>query len=248
MLHTLINGDRLLYRLVEMEQFVSIKDAAKLLHLHEDTISDYLRKSVLKGEKRPLWGGRGAYKWFIPQSELEAFKPPHVFSRHIPLLDKECRLAIAWTIASEGTITINPYFSKSHKGFYLAYPNIVISNTELDFIQAFHELMGKTGTICQTGKATENRKASWQWQLRSIEGCLRLLEQIKDYLPIKKKQAQIVIDYCHLRLRNLTKPYTNYELELINQIRSLNTRGRKIRREIEPSAYNHADLRSTHNT
>jgi len=233
--------------LVEMEQYLDIKNAAQRLHLCEDTISEYLRRGILKGKKHPVLTPNGrsilTYKWLISVSEIAEYKPPHVFSRHVPTLDKEHRLAIAWTIASEGTITINPYFSKSRKGYSLAYPTLSVSNTEQEFLRAFHEMVGKIGLITRSSKAVGNRKESGQWQLRSIEGCLRLLEQIFDYLPIKKKQAMIVMEYCRLRLKHMSKPYGEDEIRLINQIRHLNTRGRKPREDIMASMYNFVDLR-----
>lgn len=220
---------------------VDIKEAAKILHLHEDTVSEYLRKGILKGEKRPLWAGR-SYKWFIPKSECEKYSPPHVFSRHIPTLSKDLRAAVAWAIAAEGTITINPYHSRSHKGYALAYPCIAISNTEKDFVEKFYEIVGRVGIIVRNRRSQGVRKASWQWQLRCIEGCLKLLEQIFEYLPIKKEQATITMEYCRSRLTHLNKPLSDYEVELINKVRILNTRGR--RKKIVPrEVYNQSDMR-----
>jgi hypothetical protein len=224
-------------------EYVDIKEAARILHLCEDTVSEYLRKGILKGEKRPLWAGRSfiTNKWFIPKSELERYKPPHVFSRNIPNFNNEVRRAIAWAIAAEGTITIDPSHSGRSIGRIRASPVISVSNTEKLFVTEFFKMVGKVGYVSELKKKTRGGKSVWLWSLSSMEGCLKLLEQIYEFLPIKKKQAELVMQFCRSRLRHFNKPYSEEEIELIKKVRALQHRGKK---SFDWSIYNRTDRRT----
>jgi hypothetical protein len=67
------------------------------------------------------------------------------------------------------------------------------------------------------------------------------LEQIYEFLPIKKKQAELVMQFCRSRLRHFNKPYSEEEIELIKKVRALQHRGKK---SFDWSIYNRTDRRT----
>ena len=222
------------------EDYLTTAEAAAILNVGPDTVSDYVKNGLLRGIKKTYGRGPKSHVWVIKSEDLKAFHPPHVFNRHVPQLDDNVRLAVAWTIAAEGTITINPNHQKNRRGYVLALPTIAVSNTERDFLLHFWEMVG-IGRVTKTYQPSNpRRRPITQWFLHSTRGCLVLLEQIYDYLPIKKKQAEIVMKFCRLRLAHKSKPYTDEEIGLIKEIRALQHRGRQT---FDWSMYNRIDRR-----
>jgi len=106
--------------------------------------------------------------------------------------------AIAWTIAAEGYISL-----KSNHNSY--QPRVGMANTEKEFIDKFYIMVGNIGHIYSYDHHNPRHRIKWFWELYSLGGCLEFLLQIKDYLPIKREQADIVIDYCTRSLNRIDK-------------------------------------------
>jgi len=220
--------------------YLTTKEAADVLNVCPNTISDYVKNGLLRGVKKTYGRGPKTHIWLVKREDLERFHPPHVFNRHVPQLNNDVRRAIAWTISAEGTITINPKHQKNPHGYALALPVVAVSNTEKDFILRFWEMVGKVGRVTKAYKHKTGLRPCWQWFLHSTRGCLCLLEQIYDFLPIKKKQAELVMKFCRLRLNHKSKPYTDEEIDLIKEIRTLQHRGKQT---FDWSIYNQVDRR-----
>lgn len=231
-------------RFREGPEYLTPEEAAEILKVNAETVRDYIKEGRLPAIKKVYGRGPKSFLWFIRKDALKDFRLPHTFNRHIPILAEEVRRAVAWAIAGEGTITINPSHRKNPSGFLLAIPMITITNTEKLFVTEFWRMVGNKGHIFKYSRQkTKGGKDIWSWQLRTIRGCLTLLEQIYNYLPIKKEQAKIVIEFCRLRLEHQSKPYTNREIELIKQIRNLQYRGKK---KLDLSYFNRLDRRQKH--
>lgn len=52
------------------------------------------------------------------------------------------------------------------------------------------------------------------------EEILKFLETLLPFLITKKKQAQLLIEYCSKRIRN--KPYSSREFEIQKEVQQLN--------------------------
>jgi transcriptional regulator with XRE-family HTH domain len=112
------------------------------------------------------------------------------------------------------------------QGFSLS-PSIQVTNNCLEFLLALNE---KLGVCCSTylQKYTNPKhKTTYHWQLKGVYQVKSLLEQITPYLIVKRKQAELVLEYCLSRLDGLMKltaqcPYTEREIELAEEVWKLN--------------------------
>ena len=120
----------------------------------------------------------------------------------------ENRLAVAWTIAAEGTISI----SSPRRGV----PKLRVVNTEKDFVLKFHELVGGAGGVFDGHKNRPGRKDAYVWQLRSVPGVYKILTEIVDFLPIKEPVALVVMEFCESRMRHFGFPLSQPERDLIS--------------------------------
>jgi len=200
---------------------INVLEAAESLSVNQTTVRNYLRKGLIRGVKI-------GHKWRISENSLRSFRRPF-YTRNIPQLDEKVKMTVAWTVSAEGTISINARHSVSpHSHRFRACPIICVSNTEKEFITRFWSLVVVGGIYLH--KRLKSGKNVWTWSLRSVLGCYTLLSEIKEYLPIKREQADLVIKFCESRLRHLNKPYTDYEIALIKQVRFLNSKKYNARR------------------
>ena len=132
--------------------------------------------------------------------------------------------AVAWTVAAEGTISVGKSSGKYH------YPYVQVTNTSKDFIDKFLEMVDY-GNVCFATKIPKNpnHKQAYIWSVRSLAGCLNLLEQILPFLPIKIEQAELVIELCESRLKDFHKIgrdnlFSIREIEIVDRIHILNKR------------------------
>lgn len=221
-------------------ELICVREAARFLDVNPETIRDYIRDGRIKATKKVKYPGTRCYQYFLNRSDVEEFSPPHAFNRYVPNLSAEVRRTVAWVIAAEGTISINPKYSKNAYGHIRACPCLLVANTEESFTREFSKLVG-VGNIVVLRKKTTGLKNVFRWELKSVLGCLRVLEQIYEYLPIKREQAKFVMEFCRSRLSHFNKPYTRREVELINEVRLLNGKSRSQRFElIDPAIYNTA--------
>jgi len=121
--------------------------------------------------------------------------------------------AVAWAIATEGTISINQ--TKS-----CCYPNVNMYNTDRELIEKFWQLAGFYGYISKpSGYSSKlgNRlgwKVRHRWIINKREEVKEFLIEILPYLPTKVMQAKIVIDFCETG-----------DTKWLRIIKILNTRG-----------------------
>lgn len=143
-------------------------------------------------------------------------------------IHEEDRKAIAWTIASEGTIGVRIQHRQGN-GYRGYDPYVAVGNTDPQFLEAFLALVG-AGRIYPHPEKRPNYRPSAHWVLnRNIE-CLKLLETVSSYLPIKRRQAELVIELCRLKLqegRGFRSPSAHRQAEIYSEVRALNRRGPK---------------------
>ena len=103
--------------------------------------------------------------------------------------------AVAWTIAAEGTISIN---LTHKKGTAYYYPNVNVYNTNREFVEKFWQLAGFYGHISRPSgyPSRPGNKTRHRWMLNKREEVKQFLTEILPYLPTKVTQAKVVIDFC----------------------------------------------------
>lgn len=136
---------------------------------------------------------------------------------HIQYTDEEKRL-LALAIDLEGCIAITKRKTDRLMGY------VEITNTSMKMLQYIKEI-AKIGNIYHCGVGKGNRKPYATWHLGGFAYIKFFLEQIKDYLIIKKKQARLMIRFCEFRLRSPRAPYSEEEMEIYYKMIKLNKRG-----------------------
>ena len=83
--------------------------------------------------------------------------------------------AVAWVIAAEGYITL----MRNHE---FVQPRIGVANTQKDFIDKFHEMVGGIGHIYYyKHKNHPEHNGKYFWELYSAGECLDFLLEIGNY-------------------------------------------------------------------
>jgi len=170
--------------------------------------------------------------------QLNHLTPLPFWLRHLKEEDKphytDCeKRIIAFSIAFEGTITIDKHKQTINTKEYTHYPpNIAISNTDFELLDNFHKIF-KFGTshIQPPRKKTEN--TAKVYSVHSVYEVTFLLQQLKGFMPCEKYRnlRSLVAEFCQSRIykheNNLDLSYDKRELEIIQEVRKLNERGRK---------------------
>lgn len=153
-------------------------------------------------------------------------------------LDKVQRAYAAGFIDADGCISLIRNKSHSCKRGYRHRSYVAMTNTNLAICQRMKAWFG--GTVSSTARVLTGHKRVYQWRLNSLSEIDNCLTQIRPYLFVKRKQADIVMDF----LRNGGKGYTGYGVSddewerreaLIVKIQRLNLRGAEPQRLSEES-------------
>jgi len=133
---------------------------------------------------------------------------------------EEEKKMLALAIDLEGAIMLNKNKNGQLKGC------IAITNTNLDILRYIHELakVGAIGPCRRTIKG--NRKTYWTFYVNGFMPMKFLLEKIIDYLIVKKKQAELMVRFCENRIRSPRAAYTTEEIQIHEEIKRLNKRGK----------------------
>jgi len=216
-----------------MNDHYTLKEAASELEVGMSTVRRLIKRHTLRGSRMRLYP-MGPKSWVVPKEDIEKLvsdpTPRHIrggrYSSVESIIPLENRLAVAWTIAAEGTISISS-LRKGSRVKNLPSPKLRVGNTEKRFILEFHKLVDGAGGVYEGHKDRPRRKDDYFWQLRSVPGVYKFLSEILDFLPIKREVALVVIEFCKVRMRHYHKSWGEEELTLIKKVRVLNKRGPK---------------------
>lgn len=126
---------------------------------------------------------------------------------------------LAGIIDGEGCITI----SKATSGKYVSFrPLVEITNTNFEALKQIGQILGVKCTFFEL-KGKNGRKDYHRVVLYKTKQILSLLSQIIPYLLIKKRQAELVANFCIRRL-DLQK-FSSTDEDIIGEIRKLNKKG-----------------------
>lgn len=133
--------------------------------------------------------------------------------------------AVAWVIATEGSIILKSSYSTSGNSTrpYIQ-SHISVSNTDPNLIEAFRNMV-EYGHTCGPYARGNGCKPHYFWTISSLQNCLSFLTEIAIYLPIKCEQAIIVMDYCERRLSANHGPYTEKDWLQFDAVQALNRKG-----------------------
>jgi len=126
---------------------------------------------------------------------------------------------LAGIVDGEGTVTL----MKHHKNETPA-PHVSVANNNLYLLKWIKSIVG--GNICRKKKRLPHHKDSYAWNVRQ-DRALCFLNEIKQYLKIKKQQAEL-ISSTYKKVTNRAGRYTpemmERKMKLVAKIRVLNQR------------------------
>lgn len=126
---------------------------------------------------------------------------------------------IAGILDGEGTITL----TKKHKN-QTPSPQISVSNNSLALLQWIQSKVG-CGRMVPKKKRSEHHNQSYIWYLDNVQKGIAFLNEIKDFLRLKRRQAELIVDnYKRVTPRNgrYTKEGYQQKMALVGEIHKLN--------------------------
>lgn len=150
----------------------------------------------------------------------------YLCSRTIGDLLHDQRIYLAGLIDGEGTVTISVRKSKSKPGVMGSplTPLIIITNTNKELIDHLRTTLH--GSTLKTQHRTGHCKDVWALQVARLLDVKALLEQITPYLFLKRRQAELLLEFCNLRLEDKWMRYNPRLFEIAKEIRKLNRKGK----------------------
>ncbi len=142
---------------------------------------------------------------------------------------------IAWVIACEGSVSLHKV-DRNRCGNWQYQPTISVDNTSKVLLNKWKKIVGKIGGFYTHRKYHNTWKDCHHWKLSKLADLKVLLKEIIPYLPIKRKQAKLLLEFVCDRLkgRQLTTNFNGiktawkprYE-EIYQEMIRLNSRGKK---------------------
>lgn len=144
----------------------------------------------------------------------------------IELTEKEKLAYVAGIVDGEGTITIERLLDVRFSDGFALHPILTVSNTDRQLLEFCKKIL-KLPNMITSHKKGQGRKDSWRIDITKKETVLEILIVLRPYLIVKRKQADLIMDYCFRRLHTQRK-YDERDLEIFSSIRKLNRRGTNI--------------------
>jgi LAGLIDADG-like domain len=146
-------------------------------------------------------------------------------------LEEKDLVRLAAFIDCEGTITLQRW--NKNKGGCNIQPRVSIFNSDPVFVEHVLDIYNRLGVkiFIETQKRQSNHKVVYRLVVLGINRVHKVLTAIKPYLINKRGQADVVLEFCMLRIqasmlgRGKQVKYGPRELELQSHIRLLNLRG-----------------------
>jgi len=154
---------------------------------------------------------------------------------HFTLIPFHLGYFIALT-EGEGGVGISKCKSKYQSQGFQLQPYIAITNTSLDLLKEVQCVFkGQYGIPCYIKKMSGRKDKRWKQCYVLIFGRLNviysLLMMMKPHLIVKRKQAELMIQFCKSRLKKkmTCAPYDKRELKIHQTLKELNARRGKIK-------------------
>jgi hypothetical protein len=148
-------------------------------------------------------------------------KPPTPKNDVPNILSETQKAYLAGLIDGEGTITLELRKSRCNKKLVIE-PLLQIANTDSPLLREVKKMLGIGNVHITVHK--EIRQPMHSYRIGSQQGVLKILEQIHDYLILKKPQSELVIKW--LKIHKFGKKITQKEIEMFRESKKLVNKGR----------------------
>lgn len=130
---------------------------------------------------------------------------------------------IAACIDCEGCLSLGSYWNKTRNS-YNFHVNASVQMTDKSIPEKLYELCG--GHLYYDEREVVKHKSVWQWHLSS-NGLRWLLPQILDDLLVKRKQAELLLEFLTISKRGVSTraEYNKRAQEIRLEMKYLNQRG-----------------------
>lgn len=149
-----------------------------------------------------------------------------------PLVQEVEKAYLAGLIDGEGTLTLERTGTRRLCGVMGLSPKIIIANTNEAIIASSKDIFERLGVRphikSQSGSYKNRRKTIFWVNVSGLAKCAKILPHVIPYLRGKVGQAMILVRFIEYRGDPVVakgKPYGDYEIGLLGQIRALNFRG-----------------------
>jgi len=133
---------------------------------------------------------------------------------------------VAMAVDCDGTVNIIRHHSHGSLGYV---PNVEFANTTRKLVEAVKDMVDDSVSVKDRQVQGRNCKRGYYINWRSLDDVYIILTQIRPYLIRKGEVADVVMDFCEIRLEKLQKdyhaPYDEEERKLYECARELNMKG-----------------------
>ena len=132
---------------------------------------------------------------------------------------------IAGFIDGEGYISLVKHKDTRVKKGYTLFPIFRITNSDKEALEKINQFI--KGNLKSNGiDKNSNHKQVYRIEVIRLERIRDILKQIKPYLIIKSRQADLMIDFCNSRLKSKVKNYSDNDFQTAVSFSELNKKGR----------------------
>lgn len=124
---------------------------------------------------------------------------------------------LAGFIDADGSFGIYLY-KNPHNGISYYKPRVTAVNNDIETLEYLQSIWGGSLTVNSNG-SKNNGGLVWV----SLESIIEIICDIRPYLLVKSKQAELMLEWCESRqsTRSHRTAYTDREIEIVGQIKAL---------------------------
>jgi hypothetical protein len=128
---------------------------------------------------------------------------------------------LAAVLDCEGTISV-------HRSGQWYKPTLNVTSTCIDLVRKVEQVTDAGFVTKQAFAQFKNHpewKTPWRWEVHRLDKVAVILKEVIPWMIVKRKQAELLLEFCEKRLKHPHHPLTEEERNLADRIRQLNTRG-----------------------
>jgi len=175
------------------------------------------QEEIMKVIPTHSWQGirNRAWKYGLPRNTVSI----SLIDSDSPIMSDFDRGYISAFLDGEGHIAVRKYSNTNSQRLFK--PRVGFTNNNKEVLDWIRTRLG--GNLHLQGRKSH----TYQLDIESVQMAYRVLKFLEPSLKIKRRQAQLVLEFCESRRSHNfhNHPYTERELEIVGEIKSLNSGG-----------------------